>query len=53
MYGPMLENWGQMWQWMGQMQLILVLSPLILAAVVAFVLMTRDERTTKPIGPPS
>ena len=40
-YGPMMENWGQMWQWMWQMQLAWVLPLLIMVALVAYMLGAR------------
>ena len=49
-YGPMMESWGQLWQWMGQgpMLTMMVLLPvLMVAVVVAFVLMARDAHTTR------
>ena len=55
MYGPMMDNWGQMWQWMGQtsmMTVMLMLPVLVMAVVVAFVLMARDARTPKLTAPP-
>jgi len=37
----MMENWGQMWQWMWQMQLAWVLPLLIMVALVAYMLGAR------------
>ena len=55
MYGPMMDNWGQMWQWMTQMPMVpmmLMLPVLLVAVAVAFVLMARDARTRKLTAPP-
>ena len=51
--GPMMDRWDQIWQWTGQEPALWMLLPLIVVAVVTFVLATRDERTEKPTGPPS
>jgi hypothetical protein len=49
-YGPMMESWGQLWQWMGQvpmMTMMLMLPVLMVVVVVAFVLIARDAHTKR------